>query len=120
MDIAAQQGYSEAVDAIITMDHRGLLVGMNAEAELLFGFRFDDVYQRPVADVFVPARLRSQHMVGLSRYMNRGVGPVIGRAIEVPALHVKGHEFIVSMTINRVPDSDPPVFQATLQKQGPT
>jgi len=105
------------VDAIITMDHNGLLVGMNAEAELLFGYRFDDVHLLPVAEVLVPTRLRNQHLVGLSRYMNAGIGPVLGRRIEVPALHLKGHEFIVSMTIHRVPDSDPPVFEATLQKK---
>jgi PAS domain S-box-containing protein len=104
------------VEAIIRMDHRGRLVEFNAGAERLLGYLRADVIESPVADVLVPPRLRMQHQLGLSRYLNNGTGPILGKAIEVPALHADGREFLVKMTVNRVPESEPPVFEATLQE----
>lgn len=101
--------------ALVTMDHEGRLIELNAEAEKAFGFNRVDVLGLMLAEVLVPPRLRWQHVDGLRRYMNSGHGPVLGKRIEVPALNAKGDEVPVELLIRRVDGSEPPVFQAELR-----
>jgi len=107
-------GSTESV-AVVMMDHQGHLIDINDEAERLFGFVRADVLDRMVADVLVPQRLRMQHMSGLTRYINSGYGPVIGKRIEIPALNARGEEIMVELLIARVDGTDPPVFQAQVR-----
>jgi PAS domain S-box-containing protein len=101
--------------AIVTMDHKGRLVDLNAEAERFFGFNRTEVINRMLAEIMVPPRLRMQHAAGLARYLSSGQGPVLGKSIEVPALNAKGDEVPVGLLIRRVENSDPPLFEAELR-----
>lgn len=101
--------------AMVTMNHEGRLIDMNAEAERLFGFSRADVLDRMLAEVLVPPRLRMQHVAGLTRYISSGHGPVLGKQIEVPALNAKGDEVPVGLLIRKIDNSDPPIFRAELR-----
>ena len=104
-----------ALDAVITMDHRGFVVDCNPAVETVFGYGRDELCDRPLAELLVPERLRQRHYEGLARYLATGEGPVLGKLIEMPALHADGHEFAVELSITRVADVDPPLFTATLR-----
>ena len=43
-----------ALDAVVTMDHRGRVVGWNHAAETTFGYRVDEVVGREMAELIVP------------------------------------------------------------------
>jgi signal transduction histidine kinase len=60
--------------------------------------------------MIIPPRLREAHLKGITRYLETGEGPVLGRRIEVPALRADGVEFPVELAITRVPDINPPLF----------
>jgi len=102
-----------SLDAIVTMDHRGLLLDFNAAAERIFGYSREQALGRPLAELLIPVRLREQHRVGLRHYLATGEGPVLDRRIEVSALHARGHEFPVELSISRVGGIEPPLFTAT-------
>ncbi len=110
--------FDTALDCIISMDHAGHVLDLNRAAEDTFGWPRDVAIGRELAELIIPHRLRAAHHAGLQRYLESGVGPVLGSRIEVPALHADGHEFPVELAISRLPTAGPPVFVAYLRDIG--
>jgi PAS domain S-box-containing protein len=99
-----------ALDAIIGMDHQGIVTDFNPAAERTFGFSRSEAIGRELADLLIPRGMRSAHRDGLSRYLATGQGPFIDRRIETTACHADGRQFPVEVSITRVPGEDPPRF----------
>jgi PAS domain S-box-containing protein len=91
-----------ALDAVIGMDHAGAVTEFNPSAERTFGYARSEVLGRPLVDLLVPPRLRSQHRAGLERYLATGEGSVIGKRIERTAIRRDGTEFAVELSVSRV------------------
>ena len=100
-----------SLDGIITMDHNGAIVEFNPAAERTFGWTREQAAGRAVGDLLIPQRLREAHFTGLRHYLDTGLGPVVGRRIEVPALRADGSEFPAELAIVALP-TDTPVFAA--------
>jgi PAS domain S-box-containing protein len=100
--------FEAALEAIITMDERGVVVELNAAAAEMFGYDRDAVIGREVAEIFVPPSLREQHRAALERYRRTGRGQVLGRRLELTGMRADGSEFPIELTITRVdlPDAD--------------
>ena len=71
---------NSALDCIVTIDHEGCITEFNPAAERTFGYRRQEVLNKPMVDVIVPPSLREQHMQGLARYLATGEARVIGSA----------------------------------------
>lgn len=110
--------FDTALDCIISMDHTGRVLALNRAAEDTFGWSREAAIGRELAELIIPRRLRVAHQAGLQRYLDSGVGPVLGSRIEVPALHADGHEFPVELAISRLPTAGAPVFVAYLRDIG--
>jgi PAS domain S-box-containing protein len=106
---------TSALDAIVTMDHEGRLLEFNPAAERIFGHERASVLGRRLAEVILPERLRESHHHGLQHYLETGVGPVLNKQIELPALRADGTEFPAEFAIVPIPDAEPPVFTAFLR-----
>jgi len=96
-----------ALDALIMMDEQGLVVSWNARARDLFGWAPDEAIGRTLSELIIPLRYRADHTRGLKAFLATGVGPVIGRRVELSALRRDGSEFPVELTV-------------TAFKEGPT
>src|SRR2546427_2353148 len=48
-----------ALDAVVTMDHRGHVLGWNHASETTFGYRADEAIGREMAELIVPPSLRA-------------------------------------------------------------
>lgn len=101
-----------ALDALISMGSDGLITEWNASAEEIFGWRRQDVLGREMADTIIPTRYRDAHRNGLKRYLDTGRGPVLGRRIEIEALHRDGHEFPIELAISAIETEDGRSFTA--------
>ena len=87
-----------ALDAVVTMDARGLITGWTTQAEKVFGWPAADVVGRPLADVIIPEALRAGHRAGLARYLDTGevkrAQPPAGASRAAPRRHgVPGGDF---------------------------
>jgi diguanylate cyclase (GGDEF)-like protein/PAS domain S-box-containing protein len=87
-----------AHDAFVAIDVDGRIVEWNRQAEQIFGWAREHVFGRPLAETIIPPQHREAHATGLARFLHTREGPVLGRRLELTALHRDGHEFAVEIT----------------------
>ncbi|CAN5281370.1 hypothetical protein BH20ACT16_BH20ACT16_08500 [soil metagenome] len=88
-----------AHDAFVSIDARGLILDWNPEAELTFGWPRAEALGRELAETIVPESYRAGHRDGLERFLAGGEARILGKRLELLALHRDGHEFPVELTI---------------------
>nr|WP_315589670.1 PAS domain S-box protein [Sphingomonas psychrotolerans] len=89
-----------AHQAIVTMTGEGTVTCWNRQAELTFGWSEEEAIGRDLAELIVPTELRPMHKSALRRYVETGQGTIVGRRIEVEALHRTGRHIPVELAIN--------------------
>ena len=87
-------------EAFIGMDQSGLITDWNAQAVQLFGWTRAEVLGRELAEVIIPPELQEAHRMGMAKFVRTGEGPVLGKRIELPALHRNGTAFQIEITIS--------------------
>ncbi|HKQ62237.1 MAG TPA: PAS domain S-box protein [Candidatus Polarisedimenticolaceae bacterium] len=88
-----------ASDGFVAMDEEGRIIDWNAQAEATFGWSRREAIGRSMADTILPERYRQAHRDGVQRFRDTGTGRILGRRIEIEALHREGHEFPVELII---------------------
>ena len=101
-------------EAFIEMDQGGLVTDWNVEAERTFGWSREEAVGRNLGELIVPPALAQAHARGLAKFLSTGKGPVIGKRIELPAIHRTGKEFPVEITISSLKSADQYSFPAFL------
>jgi two-component system sensor histidine kinase/response regulator len=91
-----------ALDAIISIDLEGRVLEYNASAEQLFGYTRDEAVGRMLDDLIIPDRHRADHRRGMERFRKSGVGRMLGKRLELPALNKVGAELPMEIAITRV------------------
>ena len=108
-----------ALDAVITIDHRGHVLEFNRAAEQTFDRRREDVLGRELAELIVPLEQREAHRRALARWSedgpSAGAGGLLGRRIEVDAMRADGSLFPSELAISRVDVPGAPVFTACIR-----
>lgn len=89
-----------ANDAFVAMDSDGSILAWNPQAVTTFGWTHDEAMGKAVADLIIPQRFREAHWEGLRNYLSTGDGPVLGKRVELSALHRDGTEFPIEITIS--------------------
>ena len=107
--------FEVALDGIISMDHRGLVISFNPAAEKMFGYARAEAMGQPLAELIIPPWLRERHRVGLAKFLASGEGPFVGNRIEMTGMRRDGSEFPVELSVCRIPVSDPPMFTGFLR-----
>lgn len=100
-----QQLVTYAPDAIIAINDNSLITYWNPKAEEIFGWSSNEVLNRSLAEVIIPAAYRQEHEKGMKRYLATGEARVLNKTIEVTAINKNGNEFYVSLTISSTKQS---------------
>jgi len=103
-----------AYDAFIAMDADGMIIDWNSQAEKIFGFPSSQAVGRKLSETIIPERYRVRHRLGLEHFLKTGEGPLLGKPVEITALHADGSEFPVGLTISPVRWADTWIFNAFL------
>ena len=104
-----------ALDAVVTMDHTGRVVGWNHAAEATFGYGADEALGRDMADLIVPDAYRDAHRKGLARFLETEHAVLLDSRIELTGRRKNGTELPVELTVTRIALTGPPMFTGYLR-----
>ena len=102
------------VDAVILIDHHGVMEVFNHSAELLFGYTAEETIGRNVS-MLMTGRDQHHHDGYLERFIRTGVAHIIGVGRDVRARRKDGHEFPAFLSVGRIAGSQPPRFVGFIQ-----
>ena len=88
-----------ALDGIVTIDDKGMLVEFNPAAERILGYQRDDVIGRSLAEVMIPPNQREAHSIGHQHFIATGEQHLFDKRLELIAMRSDGSEFPVELTI---------------------
>jgi two-component system sensor kinase FixL len=98
-----------AVDAIIVIDHRGLITAVNDATRRMFGYRTDELLGENVSKL-MPEPDRSAHDDYMRKHLETGRARIIGLGREVTARRSDGTPFPAHLSVGRISDGGPPRF----------
>ncbi len=101
-----------ALDAVIGMDDQGCIIDWNRTAEAIFGWTAEEVLGRRLSDTIIPQQYRDAHERGFRHFLATGIGPAMGRRIEIAALHRNGVQFPVELAVSPLKTGGTFVFYA--------
>ncbi|MBI3871939.1 MAG: PAS domain S-box protein [candidate division Zixibacteria bacterium] len=100
-DFEARAILATALDGIITIDERGLILTFNPAAELCFGYTAAEAIGQNV-QMLMPPEFRGPHEQSLARYITTGERRIPSCRIEMTGLRKDGSTFPVELTINEI------------------
>ncbi len=98
-----------AIDAIIVIDHRGIVREANPATEEMFGFPVTNLVGRNVS-ILMPATFADQHDRYVAEYLRTGDRKIIGVGREVVGRRSDGSEFPVHLAVSEMQIGDERCF----------
>jgi PAS domain S-box-containing protein len=103
------------LDAVVTIDEKGLVLDWNGKSEEIFGWTASEVAGRSLVDFLIPDKYRDHHLKGIAHFLATGQGPILNRRIEVSALRKDGEEIPIELAISPTHRGDHWIFIAFLR-----
>lgn len=103
------------LNSIITINSQSEVLEINYVAEMMFGYTKEEAIGNKISDLIIPAEYRDAHNAGMKHYLKTGAGPILSKAIEVPAIKKNGDEFQIKLEIVPFQIEDEYFFTATIQ-----
>lgn len=94
--------FNNGPDAVIVINELQEILGWNPKAETIFGFSASEVTGKLLSETIIPHQYRQAHIKGMKHFLQTGEGPVLNKTIEITALHKKGYEFYINLSISHV------------------
>ena len=101
-------------DAIITIDHRGLIDTFNAAAEAIFGYDSAEIQGQPVT-ALMPEAEAARHPSHLDAYLSTGTAKILGTRREVKARHKDGTTFPADISVNEMKFGESQLFVGVIR-----
>jgi len=92
-----------AMDAAIQIDADGRVVGWNAQAEKIFGWRKEEVIACEIHRLIIPDKYKEQHLFQeIKRCLLAGNSRFFNTPVKITALNSKGDEFPIEISVSLV------------------
>ena len=88
-----------AMDAVISINQDGMVIGWNREAERMFGYAAGHALGRELAELIVPPAYRKAHKQSMQHFVKTGSSTIIGKRIEITGMRADGSEIPVELAI---------------------
>jgi PAS domain S-box-containing protein len=104
-----------SLNAIITIDSNGIITFWNNQAEIVFGWKKEEVLGKALSEIIIPHRYIEAHNMGMKHYMKTGDGPVLNKQFEITGINRVGDEFPIEIAILPVKQNDEIFFCSFIQ-----
>lgn len=91
-----------SLDAVITIDRKGMITEWSQQASAIFGYRRDEVIGELMSNIIIPEKYKTAHNNGMEHYNKTGHGPVLNKRIEITAVDKNGREFPIELSITPI------------------
>jgi len=88
-----------SLDALITINQEGDVVNYNQVAENVFGWSYEEVFGKNLAEFIIPKHKRNAHHAGMKKFLITKDSPVINQRLQLTAQHKQGHSFPIEINI---------------------
>ncbi|GGD92425.1 PAS domain S-box protein [Planktosalinus lacus] len=114
--------FNNSISALILMDAEGMITNWNATAEQMFGWKAEEVLNKPMHHFIMPEKHVQSHLAGMENYNKTGSGPIINTNTELTAITKAKKEIDISLGVTTVKIRGKEFFigfinDITLQKQ---
>ncbi len=93
--------FDGVMDAIVSIDERGIIDGVNHAASSLFGYEPDELVGGNVS-ILMPSPHAERHDGYIARYLATEEPRIVGTRRDLQALHRDGRTFPIELTVSRV------------------
>jgi len=109
------------IDAILTIDSKGIILTFNPAAERIFQYSESEVVGNPVT-MLMNKHHSQEHDRYINRYLESGQARIIGTGRELPAMRKNGEQFPMHLSISEIQRKGERMFTGvirdiTLQKK---
>lgn len=87
------------IDSVLTINQSGIIENYNKASVQLFGYQPDEVIGENIT-MLMPASYRDLHKLGMARFLSTEETRIIGKPVEVEALHKSGNTFPIELTLS--------------------
>ena len=103
-----------AVEAIITINDKGICDSLNPAAERMFGYAAEEIIGKNIS-LLMPAPYRDEHDTYISNYLRTRTKKIIGIGREVVGKRKDGSEFPIHLSVSEIPLGDRRLFTGIIQ-----
>ncbi|MEE8168390.1 MAG: PAS domain-containing sensor histidine kinase [Candidatus Hydrothermarchaeales archaeon] len=94
-----QNSVENSIDAIVSVDERGVITVWNRAAEEMFGYSKGEIFGKEVVTI-ISEEYREQHKEGFTRFLRTGRGKIIGKIYEGEGLRKDGSRFPLELSLS--------------------
>ncbi|GLQ29559.1 PAS domain S-box protein [Litoribrevibacter albus] len=95
---------NKAAEGIITIDEQGNIQSFNQAAEIIFGYRFDEVQQQNIS-LLLPTTDSDEQSNGIAKYLHDQRDDFLSSGQELTAVRKSGEVFPIEMSVSEVTSS---------------
>ncbi|MBX9808241.1 MAG: PAS domain S-box protein, partial [Flavobacteriaceae bacterium] len=106
---------NSALNAIITVDYKGGITFWNDQAEIVFGWKEEEVLGKIFTEFMIPERNRELWNSAIYQYLREGNNDFLNKQVELFGVKKSGDEFLAEVTITPVTQNGETFFCAFLQ-----
>jgi PAS domain S-box-containing protein len=114
-ELQAKRIIETVFDAFIQIDVDDLIREWNPQAEMIFGWKKEDVLGHSLNEIIIPQDKRQQHREGLKRFLASGEEHILNKTIEFQALKRGGDMLPIELMIVVEKDNGDTYFNAFLR-----
>jgi PAS domain S-box-containing protein len=109
---------NSSMDAVIVIDHSGVVEYWNSRSEAIFGYLSDEALGQSLSDLIVPEEFKAAHAEGLRRYFETREGRVMGQVIQIEGVTKCGSRVQVELLLSCIDSGAQPRYSAFIRKLG--
>lgn len=107
--------FEAALDGIVTIDERALILEINQAAEQMLGRTRQEVIGQSFVTVVFPERFHERYLAGAEEHLPAGASGVLGRRLELVGRRADGTEFPIEFSLSRVEIGGAAVYTAFIR-----